>query len=94
VVDAFTLSMQGKQIDQIAQGLISGELSGNEAGKLLEGQAGIAQSTSKAEEDGKIGWADRLEVGVKQAQAWVDIVSSSLNEERAVYSGTTPPSAS
>jgi hypothetical protein len=91
VLDPSTLARQGAQIDQIAQGVVRGELSGKEAAKLLEGQAGLAQRASEVEADGEVDWVERLEVDFKQVGAQYGIARSMLNEERALHGLTKPP---
>jgi predicted XRE-type DNA-binding protein len=91
VLDPLTLEKQSAQLEQLSQGILSGQLSGNEAATLLEYQGGLAQAASEIEADGQVDWLERLEVDMKQEGADWNITSATQNEEWALHGNAEPP---
>jgi hypothetical protein len=74
---------QGNQLDSIQKGLTNGSITEKEAGKLLDQQAKIAETTARASADGVVTAREAASIRLQQAKAGLDVFMATHNRERS-----------
>jgi hypothetical protein len=73
---------QARQLHEIAEGVRNGNITAQEAERLLAQQEAIAKATNQAMADGKLTQGEKLKLQLMQAQADYNIYQSSNNSQR------------
>ena len=85
--DRAVTNKQATQIGQIAQGVRSGSLTGEEASNLLTGQSDIAQSAAEAQSDGEVDFIEKQTLNILQDAATFGISQEKHDTEKAPHAG-------